>query len=124
MSGHNFCAAYIGPIDDPVLGVRVVVPDHKLYFVPVETLDEAQYLTGILNAPTVATAIAAYAAQLSLGVSVIENLKLPAFDPADNRHRELAQIAGAITGRNGESADNELQRLDELAYSVVSQHHQ
>jgi hypothetical protein len=122
MGGRRFCAAYIGPIDDPALGVRIVIPDHKLYFVPVETLDEAKYLTGILNAPTIAGAIAAYAAQLSLGVSVIENLKLPAFDPDNEQHEELARIAGEITDRNGVSDDQQLRRLDELAYLIVSEH--
>jgi hypothetical protein len=122
MSGNRFCAAYIGPVDDPVLGNKVVIPDHKLYFVPVDTLNEARYLTGILNARTVASAIAAYAAQLSLGVSVIENLKLPAFDQNNERHRELADLAGAITERRGPPAIEELRQLDELAYSIVSEH--
>jgi hypothetical protein len=122
MGGHRFCAAYIGPIDDPALGVKIVVADHKLYFVPVETLDEARYLTGILNAPTIAAAIAAYASQLSLGVSVIENLKLPPFDPDDQQHEELARIAGQITDRNGVSDGEQLQRLDQLAYGIVSEH--
>jgi len=57
MSGHRFCAAYVGDIDDPVIGRKVVIPDHKLYMVPVDTIEEAQFLTGILNAPTVAKAI-------------------------------------------------------------------
>lgn len=122
MGGHRFCAAYIGPIDDPELGVKIVVADHKLYFVPVETLDEAKYLTGILNASTIAGAIAAYAAQLSLGTSVIENLKLPEFDPDDEQHEELARIAGEITGRNGAADDQQLRRLDRLAYAIVSEH--
>ena len=122
MGGHDFCAGYIGPVDDPVLGTKVVVPDHKLYFVPVETIDEARYLTAILNAPTIAGAIAAYAAQLSLGVSVIENLKLPAFDPGNEQHRSLVQVAREITEHHGEANNENLSRLDELAYAVVSQH--
>lgn len=122
MGGHNFCAGYVGPIDDAVLGNRVVVPDHKLYFVPVESIDEARYLTAILNAPTIAGAIAAYAAQLSLGVSVIENLKLPAFDPGNQQHRSLVQIAGGITARRGAATEEQRGELDELAYAVVSQH--
>lgn len=122
MGADRFCAAYIAPIADPPLGRRIVIPDHKLYFVPVETLDEAKYLTGILNAPTIAGAIGAYAAQLSLGVSVIENLKIPAFDPDNEQHDELARIAGRISERNGVGREPELQRLDQLAYSIVSEH--
>ena len=122
MSGSRFCTAYIGPFNDPVLGRKVVVPDHKLYFVPVSTLKEAQYLTGILNAPAIAAAIAGYAAQLSLGTSVIENLTIPEFDSTDDRHSEISRIAGEITDRSSGPAAPELARLNELAQEVVSEH--
>jgi hypothetical protein len=79
----RFQAAYVGP--------EVVVCDHKLYFVPCASEAEARYLAGILNAPTVAGAISAYAAQLSLGASVVEYLAIPRFDAADPRHRETAE---------------------------------
>ncbi len=120
MSGRRFCAAYLEPVRDPLLGERIVVPDHKLYFVPVATLTEARYLTGILNAPTIASAISAYAAQLSLGVSVVENLKIPAFIADDDRHLELARIAGEITDRGGDATSSELGMLDRLGREVVS----
>jgi hypothetical protein len=120
MSGHRFCAAYLAPVQDPLLGECIVVPDHKLYFVPVETLAEARYLTGILNAPTISSAIAAYAAQLSLGVSVVENLKIPEFNAEDDSHRALARIAGEITERGGDTVKAELDELDQLALEVVS----
>jgi hypothetical protein len=114
MSGSHFCAAYIGPFNDPVLGRKIVVPDHKLYFVPVTTLKEARYLTGILNAPAITDAIAGYAAQLSLGTSVIENLTIPQFDRNDHRHTEIARIAGDLTDRSSAPTPSELSRLDEF----------
>jgi hypothetical protein len=122
MRGRRFCAAYIGPVNDSVLGERVVVPDHKLYFVPVDSEDEAAYLTGILNAPVIASAIAAYAAQLSLGVSVIENLKIPEFDSSDQSHLALARIAKAVTARETGITTEESEELDRLAFKVVSEH--
>jgi hypothetical protein len=79
----RFRAAYVGP--------EVIVCDHKLYFVPCDDEAEARYLTNVLNAPTVTEAIGAYAAQLSLGASVVEYLALPRFDAADPRHREIAE---------------------------------
>ncbi|MES2644814.1 MAG: hypothetical protein V4850_35330 [Myxococcota bacterium] len=99
MSSGRFVAAYVGDHDDPLLGRRTVVPDHKLYFVPVDTEDEAAYVTGLLNAPTVAHAISAYASQLSLGVSVVEYLEIPRWAPEDGVHRAVATIARGITGR-------------------------
>jgi hypothetical protein len=122
MSGSRFCAGYIGPVNDHVLGRRIVVPDHKLYFVPVATIEEARYLTGILNAPAIAKAIAGYCAQLSLGTSVIENLTIPPFDLGDKRHAEIALMAGEITARGGEPRNGELVRLNTLAAAIVSEH--
>ncbi len=122
MSGHRFCAAYLEPLQDPILGERVVIPDHKLYFVPVDSLAEARYLTGILNAPTISAAIAAYAAQLSLGVSVVENLKIPKFDPAKQLHLDIARITGDITNRQGIASTAEMDAIEQIALEVVSGH--
>lgn len=122
MAGNRFGAAYVGSIDHPILGRKVVVPNHKAYFVPANTEAEAQFITGMLNAPTIAVAIGAYAAQLSLGTSVIEYLKLPAYDPEDKLHRAIAKLVGRIvaTGGNPRSADNA--KLDRMALEVIHRH--
>ena len=64
LSGGRFRAEYVG----------AVVCDHKLYFVPCATKPEARRLTHALNEH--AEAISAYAAQLSLGASVVEYLAI------------------------------------------------
>jgi hypothetical protein len=103
MSGRRFCAAVAGQANVAGLGDRPVVPDHKLYFVPVSTPREAHYLSGILNAPEVARAVSSYAAQLSLGVSVIESLRIPAFEPGATLHEAVAELAARAAG--GEDVD-------------------
>lgn len=119
MSGHRFAAAYVGPVDDPVLGHKVVVPDHKLYMVPLDTLEEAQFLTGILNAPTVASAIGAYATQLSLGTSVVEYLRIPVLDLGDRDHRRIVKLVGGITDDGGNPSAEVLQELDQVSLSSM-----
>jgi SAM-dependent methyltransferase len=71
----RFEASYVG----------AAVCDHKLYFVPCDSEPEARYLANVLNAPTVAGAISAYASQLSLGTSVVEYLAIPRYDAAQHR---------------------------------------
>lgn len=119
MSGRNFCAAYVGSEMIGPFGPKVVVPDHKLYFVPVESEDEARYLTAILNARTVARAVSGYAAQLSLGISVIEYLKIPAFDDDDPAHIRLARLCEVATVNGGNLSEEEEQELDRLAVQVA-----
>lgn len=119
MSGRRFCAAYVGTIDDPIIGPKMAIPDHKLYMAPVDTIEEAQFLTGILNAPTITNAIVAYAAQLSLGISVIEYLKIPALDLSSPDHRRIIQLSAIITDRGGSPTDQELVELDHFCVAAI-----
>ncbi|MFN3762035.1 MAG: N-6 DNA methylase [Anaerolineae bacterium] len=119
LAGGKFSAAYIGSLDDPILGEKVVVPDHKLYFIPVETEDEAAYLTAFLNAPMIARAVSAYAAQLSLGTSVAEYLNIPAFDPSDPFHLQLAKLAQTITAQGGQPSPDQMDEIDRLVGHIL-----
>ena len=119
MSGRRFAVAYIGKYSDPLLGEKIVIPDHKLYFVPVDTEDEAAYLTAFLNSPTISRAVSAYAAQLSLGTSVVEYLRIPAFDSSDSRHQRLAQLAKEITKRGTAPTDDEIREIDQLVIEIL-----
>lgn len=112
LGGGKFAAAYMGHHADPILGRKIMIPDHKLYFVPCASRDEAAYLTGFLNAPIVAGAVSAYAAQLSLGASVVEYLLIPSYDESLPEHVELAGIASSITESGGDATPDQLEELD------------
>ena len=118
MGGGSFAAAYVGSVDDALLGRCMVVPDHKVYFIPVESEDEAAYLSGVLNSPLVSGAVAAYAAQLSLGTSVAEYLRLPAYDAADDSQRRISELARTISARRSAAEASELAVLDQLAHRL------
>lgn len=115
MPGGRFAAAIVSPVRHRQFGTKLVVLDHKLYFVPCCTLKEAAFLTALLNAPIVSEAISAYAAQLSLGVSVVEYLALPQFDSKNVTHRALIALALRLTKKPGEPNANEWSELDLLA---------
>ena len=115
----TFFAAYIGPVNDPILGQKVVVPDHKLYFIPAETEQQAAFLTGFLNSTYIVKAVVAYGSLLSLGASVAEYLKIPVFDASDNIHLAISGIAQNATRCDGYITDKDQQRLDELVSRVL-----
>lgn len=119
ISGRQFYAAYIGSVITPVLGKRLVIPGHKVYFIPAKTEVEAAYLTGFLNAKTVAESVSAYAAQLSLGASVAEYLHIPKYDSKNRQHRRLAEIAKNITKRKGRLIAGESVELDQIAKKIL-----
>lgn len=115
MPGGRFAAAIVAPVRHPQLGTKLVVPDHKLYFVPCRSLKDAAFLTALLNAPIVSEAISAYASQLSLGVSVVEYLALPQFAPKNATHRALVSSALRLTKQADVPNSNQWEELDSLA---------
>ena len=123
MPGGRFAAAMASTAVAPKLGRRLVIPDHKVYFVPLQSRAEAAYLTALLNAPSVSRAIGAYAATLSLGTSVVEYLRIPPFDPTNADHRALAVLGLSITRRTGRGGEGptttEDAKLDEITLRVL-----
>ena len=72
-----------------------------------------------MNAPAISRAVSAYAAQLSLGTSVVEYLKIPVWDPANSIHRRLAQLAKEITARGKPPTQGEIREVDRLAMKIL-----
>lgn len=118
--GNTFAAAYIGSASIEHAGEKVVVPDHKLYFIPVESEPEAAYLTGFLNAPTIAKAVSAYAAQLSLGASVAEYLNIPKFDDTNGQMAAIGSIARDLTNGLRSMQPADLEQLDLRVRELLS----
>ncbi|PWG66714.1 N-6 DNA methylase [Bifidobacterium callitrichidarum] len=92
MSGGGFVAAYVDS-SEFCGGTKMVIPDHKVYFVPVSSEDEAAYLTAFLNAGMVSDAINAYSSALSLGTSVTDYLNIPGFDGHNETMMLMASMA-------------------------------
>ena len=120
MPGGRFAAAIVSPVRHPQLGTKLVVLDHKLYFVPCRSLKEAAFLTALLNAPIVSEAISAYASQLSLGVSVVEYLALPQFNSKNSTHRALVSLALSFTKKVSVPSPAEWDQLDSLAHTAFN----
>lgn len=98
--------------------MKTVVPDHKVYFIPVQTEPEAAYLTAFLNSSLVSGAIGAYASALSLGTSVVDYLTVPKFDANDKQMAELSEMGKRFNSGIEPTAADE-QRLDELVTLIV-----
>lgn len=110
--GKVFAAAYVGSAVTSFSGEKIVIPDHKLYFIPAETEGEAAYLTGFLNAPVISSTVSAYASRLSLGVSVAEYLNIPRYDESNAQIRAIRDLSLEITARLNGAAESELLALD------------
>lgn len=117
MSGGGFVAAYVGSSD--FCGEnKIVIPDHKVYFVPTQSEDEAAYLTAFLNSHMVADAINAYSSALSLGTSVTDYLNIPQFDEKNELMVMMSQMAKRFRSGEVPQAEDE-DKLDSMVSSLI-----
>jgi len=88
-SGNVIAAARI---DD-----RTAVIDHMLYWAPAESVDEARYLTAVLNSSTVLERVKPLQALGLFGARHFDKnvfaMPIPTFDPANVLHARLASLA-------------------------------
>ena len=89
-SGSYMAAAVL---DQP----RAVI-EHKLYWAPVATRDEGDYLCGILNAPSINRLVEPFQSKGAFGTRdfdkhVWTGAPIPKFDAADTRHQKIVELA-------------------------------
>lgn len=90
----RFHACVLSSISSPYWETnRIVIPDHKLYFVPLYSEVEAHYLCALLNAPQIEEFVLGYVETTQIGTHVTEYLNLPKFDKTNNYHMELSKLS-------------------------------
>jgi hypothetical protein len=99
-----FRAAVIGAVgEQAIIPNRVVVPDHKLYFVASHSLDEAHYLCAFLNSRPVRQWLGGFLLSRQIGTSIFEFMRLPRFDAQSVEHQRLVRISqDAHAARQGQ----------------------
>jgi hypothetical protein len=99
---RNFRATVVTEDASTRLPNKVIVPDHKLYYVVIDSLKEAHYLCAFLNSHPVRTWLGGFLIGKQIGTSIFEFTRVPIYDAQDNDHRELAYISRiAHEKRNG-----------------------
>ncbi|RMF89912.1 MAG: hypothetical protein D6741_17340, partial [Planctomycetota bacterium] len=96
-------AAAVGPIDDPHLGRRPVIPQETCVFVACNDADEAHYLAAFLNSVPVRFVVSHYSLAGSKGFGsphILDVVAVPRFDRGNGDHRRLAAL-----GRKASDAD-------------------
>lgn len=104
---------------------KVVIPDHKLMFVPVENATEAHYLCAMLNSSTAVLIVKSYGVETQTSTHVLEHVRVPQFNSADEHHQRLAnlgarahELAREASEASGEALKNLEADVDQLAANV------
>jgi hypothetical protein len=89
-------AAVVELVDDPVLGLRPVVPQETCVLIAVEAREEAHYLCALLNSAIVGFLVASHSVRGGKGYgtpSMLDYIRLRRFDRHRPEHLELAQLS-------------------------------
>ncbi|GAH97236.1 unnamed protein product, partial [marine sediment metagenome] len=101
---------------------KPIIPDHKLMLINCSTREGAYYLSGILNSSPAKFAAISYAVEIQFDTHLLQNIRIPKFDPGNKVHQELAglsQNAHEAAARGSETGLKGLeQRIDELAAQI------
>jgi len=100
---------------------KTPIPDHKVVFVPVASGEEAYYLCGMLNSSMAQALIKGYVG-ISISTHIMNNIKIPRFDPENDGHKAVSDKAAAIAAMETENerhaAVAELDRLAGVIWGV------
>jgi len=99
------------------LGEKPIVPDHKIYFVPLDDEDQAHFLCALLNSEPVRTFVDSFTVKTQVG-TLFRHLRLPSFVPADPTHSRLVELSKKA---HSEGITDEIQsEIDRLVVSLLS----
>ncbi|HHQ4798875.1 TPA: Eco57I restriction-modification methylase domain-containing protein [Aeromonas veronii] len=88
----DFCAAVVSSASVPGVGERVIIPDHKLFFVDFEDPKPAYFLCGLLNTAKVRLFIESHVIKTQIG-NIFKHLSVPQFEANNSQHCELVELA-------------------------------
>lgn len=121
----RFRAAVISDTTDSIIPNKVLVPDHKLYFVGSDDRTMVHYLCAVLNSRPARKWLGGFLLKKQIGTSIFEYIRVPEFDPMNSDHLELAYLSmraheDRSEGRNDVDLDEEIERyLEELVYKIM-----
>jgi hypothetical protein len=72
---------------------KLIIPDSKVLFCPLDNEEEAYYLCAILNSKPITDLIEGYTIELQRGIDILEHVKIPKFDINNTLHKLLSDLS-------------------------------
>src|SRR2546423_1344321 len=84
---------------------KIVIPDHKLFVIPCQSQEEADFVCGFFNSTIGAYLIRSYALATGISTHVLDRLPIPRFNPRHKQHTQISEFAHdcSLLARRGES---------------------
>ncbi len=96
---------------------KVIIPDHKLMLVPFQDEREAHYVCALLGSTITRFVVQAYTISTQQSTHILDNIKIPKYDPKNQMHQELARLSGQCHEKVAAdiSVSDLEEQIDELA---------
>src|SRR5699024_5660513 len=75
---------------------KPIMVDSKVLMLACDNAEEAYYVCGIINAPSITEVIDGYAIQTNRGTDVLKYIYIPNFNPSDAVHISISEISKKI----------------------------
>lgn len=93
---------------------KVVVPDHKVLFIPFEYEKEAHFVAALLGSRIAQLIVKSYALETSISTHIVEFIRVPKFNTDQTIHGELAALSLQVH-QDPENAGDIQSEIDRLA---------
>lgn len=120
----SFAAAVVKGVDES----KPIIPDNSLIMIPFKELNEAYYVSAVLNSSIIRLAIASYTYELRQETHITRYVRVPKFDPSNPLHLNLSdissrchQLASKYCDRKDLTAYEELKKAETDVDKLVAQ---
>ena len=119
----TFQAAVFSDAIVPLIGKRVFVPDHKVYFSDFASEDVAHFVCGLLNSAIVKEYVESHTIQIQVS-NIFKHLKIPRYQSDRIDHRDLAgKSQAAHLERDNAKRKELLKDLRQAADKILAASH-
>lgn len=116
----QFTCATLLPANDPVIGNKIIIPDHRLMIVSCFSPSEAYYLTAVLNSSISRLIVQAYMVGTQISTHVLQHVSAPKYSKDNVLHEKLATLGRLATKSNDEEIHNVEVDIDKAAAELWS----
>lgn len=95
------------------------VIDSKVLMLECESMEEAYYVSGVLNSPVITSVIDGYAISTNRGTEVLENIRIPKFDIDNETHKNISELSKEIHHLSQSNSDKKKIHKMELSLNPL-----
>jgi hypothetical protein len=89
----NFQACVVSNYDKSIIPNKLIIPDHKLYYVNCDNINEAHYLCGFLNSEPASNWLGGFLLGKQIGTTIFQYMQVPKFDKNNLLHNNISDLS-------------------------------